>query len=614
MEIKAAQEHVYAGEHLSRILRVTTDADLTGKTVKLCFSTPAGRHYLSEALTMENGEGSFRLPAALLDAGGTLLAQAVVSAGADYCEKSRVYAFEVERAVEEGGQPDASGLVSLSSVYDALLEVRRAAAALQTAKADRTDTVLDTSLSMGRSAGSAVGQASVALGAYNVSSAHATAALGSHCEATAENAVASGYYNASSGVYAFTENARNEASGMAAHAEGIWNKAAGACQHVQGKYNVEDANGVYAHIVGNGTGTDARSNCHTLDWDGNAWFAGDVEAAGLSVGRAANTTAGAASVAAGRGVEASGVRSQAFGDGTEASGDDSHAEGFLSKARSECAHAEGWAADALGKAAHAEGCFTETASDYAHAEGYSAYAGGEASHAEGNTSSAGGAASHAEGSHTNAAGPAQHVQGRYNVADAAGTYAHIVGNGTGTDARSNCHTLDWNGNAWYAGDVTCAGVSAGRTAGSVRGSKSTVLGAINTATAYASAAIGSNCDATGENAVAAGYHNLASGVYSFAENARNDATGTASHAEGLWTKAAGACQHVQGKYNVEDAAGTYAHIVGNGAGTGSRSNCHTLDWSGNAWFAGGIELNDTATGTRYRIRVTNGQLVLTALS
>ena len=44
-------------------------------------------------------------------------------------------------------------------------------------------------------------------------------------------------------------------------------------------------------------------------------------------------------------------------------------------------------------------------------------------------------------------------------ATARGTYAHIVGNGTAEDARSNAHTLDWSGNAWFAGKV-----SAGTTA------------------------------------------------------------------------------------------------------------------------------------------------------
>lgn len=46
--------------------------------------------------------------------------------------------------------------------------------------------------------------------------------------------------------------------------------------HVQGKYNYDIYNMDIAHIVGNGESDDTRSNAHTLDWEGNAWFAGDV--------------------------------------------------------------------------------------------------------------------------------------------------------------------------------------------------------------------------------------------------------------------------------------------------------------------------------------------------
>ena len=38
---------------------------------------------------------------------------------------------------------------------------------------------------------------------------------------------------------------------------------------------------------------------------------------------------------------------------------------------------------------------------------------------------------------------------RYNK----GTYIHVAGNGVHADSRSNAHTLDWEGNAWFAGDV-----------------------------------------------------------------------------------------------------------------------------------------------------------------
>lgn len=58
--------------------------------------------------------------------------------------------------------------------------------------------------------------------------------------------------------------------------------------------------------------------------------------------------------------------------------------------------------------------------------------------------------SHTEGKNIIAIGENQHVQGQYNISNT--TSAHIVGNGTDSK-RSNAHTLDWDGNAWYAGDV-----------------------------------------------------------------------------------------------------------------------------------------------------------------
>ena len=66
------------------------------------------------------------------------------------------------------------------------------------------------------------------------------------------------------------------ANGIGSHVEGFGTLASSEYQHVQGTHNVEDAANVYAHIVGNGSAYDARSNAHVLDWDGNARFAGDV--------------------------------------------------------------------------------------------------------------------------------------------------------------------------------------------------------------------------------------------------------------------------------------------------------------------------------------------------
>ena len=58
--------------------------------------------------------------------------------------------------------------------------------------------------------------------------------------------------------------------------------ASGAYQHVQGRYNIEDQTNQYAHIVGNGANSDRRANAHTLDWSGNAWFAGNIKIGGTS--------------------------------------------------------------------------------------------------------------------------------------------------------------------------------------------------------------------------------------------------------------------------------------------------------------------------------------------
>lgn len=64
--------------------------------------------------------------------------------------------------------------------------------------------------------------------------------------------------------------------------------------------------------------------------------------------------------------------------------------------------------------------------------------------------------SFAEGYNTISNGDNQHVQGRYNIKDTKNRYCHIVGNGT-ESLRSNGHTLDWNGNGWFQGDVFVGG-------------------------------------------------------------------------------------------------------------------------------------------------------------
>nr|DAP58067.1 MAG TPA: hypothetical protein [Caudoviricetes sp.] len=127
-------------------------------------------------------------------------------------------------------------------------------------------------------------------------------------------------------------------------------------------------------------------------------------------------------------------------------GSDAFAEGYLTSASGFNAHAEGSRTNALGGNSHAEGGNTRASGDWSHAEGAGARANGDVSHAE--------------GYHTIARHKSQHVQGEYNIEDDStaaaterGNYVHMVGNGTASNARSNAHTLDWSGNAWFAGDV-----------------------------------------------------------------------------------------------------------------------------------------------------------------
>lgn len=106
-------------------------------------------------------------------------------------------------------------------------------------KADKIDTVLETTLSRGRTEESPVGEASVAFG---------------------EEVIASGDFS---------------------HAEGCGTIANHKSQRVFGEYNVEDPSvsgtdhqGHFIEIAGNGTDDLTRSNARTLDWSGNERLAG----------------------------------------------------------------------------------------------------------------------------------------------------------------------------------------------------------------------------------------------------------------------------------------------------------------------------------------------------
>ena len=392
-----------------------------------------------------------------------------------------------------------------------------------------------------------------------------SSAIGNGVEASGAFSHAEGDGTTASGMYTHAEGKYTTASGESSHAEGYYTKASSEYQHVQGKYNIEDTANKYAHIVGNGTSNSKRSNAHTLDWKGNAWFAGEVQGSNiphviseetvLTVPASSidKTKAAAATVDAPYKLDVSSVFTQdnakeyfiTYGGKTFDINNDNikiyvghNAEGAEDATKTqivinkldttnvtdikvvakEIQYLDDLYLDKDLKIKNSisVGNRMGAIGKYSSAIGSNVIASGESSHAEGMYTEASGKSSHAEGGYTIASGDSSHAEG------------------------------------------------------------------VNT-------------EASGDSSHAEGANTEASGLCSHVEGGSTIASGEFSHAEGENTKASSDYQHVQGRYNIEDTANKYAHIVGNGKKDSStnyeeiRSNAHTLDWEGNAWYAGQVE-------------------------
>lgn len=208
-------------------------------------------------------------------------------------------------------------------------------------KMDKVNPTGSGSFSLNRAPNSIIGTYSVSEGYSTTASGRASHAegmsttasgYGSHAEgnskATSDFAHAEGASTTASGMYAHSEGSSiglvvgesaGIASGRASHAEGGATIASGnfshsqgvsttansRSQHTMGEYNVLDTNtdvtarGEFIEIVGNGTADNARSNARTLDWEGNEYLAGNLQAKGLTDG---TTTKSMSEILAGGGV------------------------------------------------------------------------------------------------------------------------------------------------------------------------------------------------------------------------------------------------------------------------------------------------------------------------
>lgn len=405
------------------------------------------------------------------------------------------------------------------------------------------------------------------------------------------------------GYYAHAEGTYTVAEGNASHAEGYYTNVYNSYSHGEGYYNTIDSN--------------ANDGCHVEGYQCHIYSGGGVHAEGsYTKAYAANSnTAGChvegrnSEVRGDYGAHAEGYNTKAYADsshtegrytqtgtssGSSSSGWAAHAEGAYSKAISDASHAEGNNTTAANTNAHAEGLYT-TASGYSsHSEGAYVQSTANYSHAEGGWTQANGEMSHSEGYNTIAVGQGSHSEGGYYngtngmvKTTAVGQFSHAEGQGSSSIGIAS-HS---EGYATYA-------------------------------TADYSHAEGNGCYATGigshaenkSNAYAQychseGYNTIVTQNYGHSEGQGTGAHGLAGHSEGTGTTVTRRSQHVEGEYNIGDTyipegydsdtapqqRGQYVHIVGNGTDEQHRSNAYTLDWDGNAVYAGKVTVGANPT-------------------
>ena len=420
----------------------------------------------------------------------------------------------------------------------------------------------------------AEGQQTIASGYYahaegiqTTASEYASHAEGTDTTASGSSSHAEGWLTTASGDHSHAEGYNTCSEGIQSHAEGHQTKALGATSHAEGGRQYiteidtefeEDTNSGPMSLRSTSPEEQSLDGVKTLDsyeyedWDGNTYTIKGSTAIGLSShAEGIQTVAyGEGSHSEGRENVAYGIYSHAEGHLSNADGDCSHVEGFSNGANGFASHSEGIYTNANTTASHAEGYHTQVRDGFAaHAEGYYTLADGKGSHAEGGETFANVEFAHAEGYNTRSEGYASHTEGCQTSA-----YGHAA-HAEGGILDENEEELERRDSLPYDDNV------------------------------YDTCADGIQSHAEGTQTYAYGYS-------SHSEGYQTDAIGKISHAEGKGTVAAGDIQHAQGKFNIFDY--TSAHIVGNGEDSDNRSNAHTLDWSGNAWYAGDVYVGSTS--------------------
>lgn len=131
MEVASLSVSFNAGEHKYRVINVTLDRAMEGKSLRLAFITPKGRSFMSGELEVNDLKASFEVPAILLDGRGKLLCQAVIYENGEFAAKSRIEGFYVDGSLDEWSYTDKNGTVSPETFADTLDGLTETAAQLR---------------------------------------------------------------------------------------------------------------------------------------------------------------------------------------------------------------------------------------------------------------------------------------------------------------------------------------------------------------------------------------------------------------------------------------------------------------------------------------------------
>ena len=455
----------------------------------------------------------------------------------------------------------------------------------------------------------------------------------------AAGAHAEGLMTIATNLAAHAEGVKTKATSPASHAEGEETAATGRGSHAEG--GSTRANGFYSHAEG--ANTQAIGDASHAEGSDTIAYApsSHAEGEGSHAEGYASHAEGFYTIATGYYSHAEGYNTSVTGDAahsegynTSAYGHHSHAEGELTIAELTNSHAEGWGTEAGANSSHTEGYKTRTGlkepltdkipsiTDLAaHAEGIGTCADNQAAHAEGIFTIAEGAGSHSEGYSTIAQGDYSHAEGRDNI---AGKNSHVEGGYHISSWRQEIYTMSsmaknvivysnfYNPNEfkWYGEDSL---------------SNPLIIDQQQYNTyAFGTLEIPSTPPANMEPylALEPGYyggfikvqdsdeeyniiyhkihesHNggpfeiysyeMTGGDFAYSGHITELCLSSKTDEDLSIIHSFDEFSHVQGKYS--KPISNCAHIVGGGTSSSNRKNIHTLDWSGNAEFAGDVTL------------------------